>query len=283
MMARFTVIGARGFIGAQMIAHLAGRGHAVAAPGRGELPGAEPGHVIYCAGVTADFRTRPFDTVAAHVTHLAEVLHRTRPASFLYLSSTRVYEGAESGDEAAPVALDSAAPGALYNATKLAGEALCLAQSGATVRVARLSNVYGEPMMDHGPPRADFLAAILREAVEDGTIRLRTAMHSAKDYVAVEDVARAIERIALHGRERLYNLAAGTVTTHAALTDRIATLTGCAVDVMPDAPTVTFPPIRTARLAALFGDDAPWRPADVLDRLPDLVAAARRPRLEPAA
>jgi nucleoside-diphosphate-sugar epimerase len=281
-MARFTVIGARGFIGGQMIAHLAGRGHAVAAPARGEMPTGEPGHVIYCAGVTADFRTRPFDTVEAHVCHLAEVLRRTRPLSFLYLSSTRVYEGAASGDEDTPVALDPAAPGALYNATKLAGEALCLSLPQATVRVARLSNVFGAPMLD-GPPRADFLAAIVREAVEDGAIRLRTAEASAKDYVAVEDVGRALERIALGGDRRLYNVAAGRNTSHAALTERLSEITGCTVEVAPGAPAVAYPQICTARLAAAFGPDAPWRPAAVLDRLPDLVAAARRPSLEPAA
>ncbi len=282
-MARFTVIGARGFIGGQMIAHLAGRGHAVAAPGRGEMPAPEPGHVIYCAGVTADFRTRPFDTVDAHVTHLAAVLRRARPQSFLYLSSTRIYEGAESGDEGTPVVLDPTDPGALYNATKLAGEALCLSRPDATVRVARLSNVFGAPMLDDGPPRADFLAAIVREAAEDGAIRLRTTASSAKDYVSVEDVARALERIALAGTHRLYNVAAGRNTTHGALVERLSAITGCTVEVAPDATTVAFPKIDTSRLAASFGPDEPWEPASVLDRLPDLVAAARHPSLEPAA
>ncbi len=282
-MARFTVIGARGFIGGQMVAHLAGRGHAVAAPARGEMPSGDPGHVVYCAGVTADFRTRPFDTVDAHITHLAEMLRRIRPQSFLYLSSTRLYEGAASGDEAAPVALHPAAPGALYNATKLAGESLCLSRPEPTVRVARLSNVYGAPMMDDCPPRADFLAAIVREAVDDGVVRLRTAPGSAKDYVAVGDVALALERIALGGTERLYNVASGVNVTHGAITVRLAELTGCAVEVAPDAPETAFPPIRTDRIAAACGPAEPWRPAALLDRLPDLVAATRRPRLEPAA
>lgn len=274
-MARFTVIGARGFVGGQLVAHLAGQGHAVAAPARGEMPGREPGHVIYCAGVTADFRTRPFDTMEAHVGHLAETLCRVRPASFLYLSSTRVYLGAGTGDEAAPVPLDPADPEAVFNASKLAGEALCLSRPEATVRVARLSNVFGAGMMAGPVPRLDFLADIVRAAVAERRIVLRTAPESAKDYVAVDSVARALERIALDGRERLYNVASGTNTTHGALTDRLAELTGCTVSVVPGAPVVSFPPIRTGRLAAAFAPGEEWNPPPVLDRLSEIVAAAR--------
>jgi len=33
----------------------------------------DPGHVIYCIGLTADFRQKPFETIEAHVSKLAEV------------------------------------------------------------------------------------------------------------------------------------------------------------------------------------------------------------------
>jgi nucleoside-diphosphate-sugar epimerase len=270
-MATFTVIGAQGFIGGRLAAYLAARGHDVSTPPRGALPTKDPGHVVYCAGVTADFRSRPFDTVAAHVGHLAEVLAHVPPESFLYLSSTRVY-GA-SGREGALLSIDPANPDNLYNATKVAGEALCLAQPAAGVRVARLSNVYGSGMAS-----GDFLSAILAESLT-GRLHLATAYDSEKDYVAVEDVVRAIERIALVGRHRLYNVASGRNITHRALAERLAQFTRCRVTVDHDAPRIAYPPIETRRLAAEFAADEPWSPANLLDRLPGLVADHRAARL----
>ena len=263
-MARFTILGAHGFIGGRLSAHLSARGHDVAAPPRGAIPAKDAGHVVYCVGVTADFRTRPFDTVAAHVCHLAEVLAHVRPESFLYLSSTRIYGAC--GLEDVPLTLDPANPDDLYNATKIAGEALCLAQPSETVRVARLANVYGTGMVSN-----DFLSAILREAMT-GRLRLATALDSEKDYIAIEDVACAIERIALHGRHRIINVATGRNVTHRALIERLAELTGCRVTIEHDAPRIAYPVIDTRRIAAAFDRADPWAPADLLDRLPALVA-----------
>jgi nucleoside-diphosphate-sugar epimerase len=274
-MARFTVIGAQGFIGSHLSEHLEQSGHDVMRPRRGETVPREPGHVVYCVGVTADFRSRPHDTVTAHISYLADILVRVRPLSFLYLSSTRVYGGAESGAETATLAVRPTDPENLYNATKIAGEALCLAQPSDTVRVVRLSNVFGRGMDAQKIRRKDFLAAVLREAV-GGYVRLRTALESQKDYVAIEDVVRAIERIALYGQHRLYNVASGCNVSHHALVQRIAALTGAMVSVDPAAPIVAFPPIDTLRIAGEFRDDDPWSPASVLDAMPELVTAARR-------
>src|SRR6476659_903845 len=93
-MSRFTVLGAGGLIGSRLATSLARAGHEVFAPPRDhELNGEPLGHVIYAIGVTADFRTRPFDTVAAHVCQLQKVLSEGHFDSLLYLSSTRVYQG----------------------------------------------------------------------------------------------------------------------------------------------------------------------------------------------
>jgi nucleoside-diphosphate-sugar epimerase len=265
-MARFTIIGARGFIGRHLSAYLAAHGHDVAAPARGVLPPKDAGHVVYCAGMTADFRTKAFETVAAHVSHLADVLSHVRPESFLYLSSTRVY-GA-SGREDAPLTVEPSSPSDLYNATKIAGEALCLTQPAATLRVARLSNVYGP-----GMGTDNFLAAVIAEAVT-GRLKLSTAFESEKDYIDVNDVVRAIERIALDGRHRLYNVASGRNVSHRALAERLTRLTRCTLAILPNAPCVRFPTIDTRRLAAEFDGADPWAPADVLARLPRLISDA---------
>jgi nucleoside-diphosphate-sugar epimerase len=274
-MARFTVLGASGFVGSTLVDHLRRRSHDVVAPARGEAVSREPGHLVYCVGVTADFRMRPHDTVTAHISYLADIVGRVRPLSFLYLSSTRVYQGSESGEESAPLALRPANPEDLYNATKIAGEALCLAQPSETVRVARLSNVFGPGMDTQIRPRHDFLAAVIRDAVRTGKVTLRTTLDSEKDYIGVEDVVRAIERIALKGQHRLYNLASGHNVTHRDILERITAITGCHVTVEPGSRRIYYPPIDTQRLASEFYDNDPWTPSSLLDRMPELVAAAR--------
>ena len=75
---RFTVIGASGFIGAALAARLEASGEDVFCPARDstELFAQPLGHVIYAAGVTADFRERPFDTLRAHAGLIADVLEK---------------------------------------------------------------------------------------------------------------------------------------------------------------------------------------------------------------
>lgn len=275
--APFTVLGASGYIGGHMVRYLHAAGHAVYAPRRG-APGAldQPlGHVIFAIGLTADFRGRPLDTMDAHVTALAEVLRYGHFESLTYLSSSRVYAGLPRGCESAALVTNPSDPSDLYNLSKLAGEALCLAQPNRRVRVARLSNVFGADMDGAVQPSSNFLSALIREATETGRVRLRTAPSSSKDYVAIGDVARALHRITLDGAERLYNVASGRGTSSGDIVASIARLTGCRVEVAPDAPAVTYPPIDTRRIAALFPPDAPWAPACVLDRLPEILSARR--------
>jgi len=274
----FTVLGASGYIGGHMVRYLRASGHAVYAPRRG-APGAfdQPlGHVIFAVGLTADFRSRPLDTMEAHVTAVADVLRCGHFESLTYLSSTRVYAGLPRGCENAALVTNPSDPNDLYNLSKLAGEALCLAQPSRRVRVARLSNVFGADM-DHGQrPSANFLSALIRESVETGRIRLGTAPASSKDYIAIDDVARALHRIALDGADRLYNVASGHNTASGDIAAALARLTGCRVEVAPEALAVTYPPIDTRRIAALFPPDSPWAPACVLERLPEILSARRR-------
>lgn len=280
---RFTVLGASGFIGRHLVHHLRSLGHPVFAPRRCDSRIYEQplGHAFYAIGVTADFRTRPYDTMEAHVSLLGEILRRGRFASLTYLSSTRLYGSAGATAEDVDFVVNPGRPGDLYNLSKLAGEALCLGHHQTTVRVARLSNVYGAGMDTGDAPSQNFLAAVIREAVQDGRIVLHTAPESAKDYVAVEDAVRALHRIALYGTHRIYNIGFGRNLSHAALTAALGMLTGCPVEALPGAPVTGFPVIDTSRLENLFArPDDSWMPTALLDRLPDLVSRfARKPAL----
>ena len=261
---KFTVFGARGFIGARMAEYLAARGHEVLAPSRSaaEVSGAELGHVVYAIGLTGDFRTRPFDTIDAHVSALARLMRDARYESWLYLSSTRLY-GADAGRgpcrEADAIRV-TPGPDSLYDASKLLGEALCLTQPRA--RAVRLSNVYGE-----GLGAQTFLGAILDELRRTGEATLREAPGSAKDYVSLEAICPLLEAIATRGAQRLYNVASGRSVTHAEIAARITRATGCPVSFAEGAPQRSFPPIDVSRAAAEFSFSAP----SLLDDLESLL------------
>jgi nucleoside-diphosphate-sugar epimerase len=276
MTERFTVLGGGGFIGARLIRHLREQGHAVEAPARDTTdPGSDPGHVIYAIGLTADFRSRPFDTMEAHVAVLGETLRRARFDSFLYLSSTRVYGGGGTGRETDRLAVDPSDPSDLYNLSKLAGEALCHAHDNRRARIARLSNVY-DTAADGAAETADFLPSVIR-AARAGAVTFATGPDSAKDYIRVDDACRALERIALSGAERCYNVAAGRNVANGEIAEVLARIAGCTTSTEPGAPAPRFPRIDTARIAALFAAaGAPWRPAHLIDDLPRLVAPRAR-------
>jgi nucleoside-diphosphate-sugar epimerase len=233
---------------------------------RGDLPGfmaarRPAGHIIYCIGLTADFRSRPLDTAEAHVGLVGRMLAELDFRSFLFLSSTRVYGRAEVGREGLPLTVQPGAPGDLYNITKLAGEALCLSDPRPTVRVARLSNVYGD-----GMGADSFLGQILAEGAAHGTIALRQSLRSAKDYIAITEVVPALLAIAERGAARLYNVASGVNTTHDAIVGVLRNRLGWDVTVDDSAAATRFPRIDITRLSLEFG--APRK--EILEDLPRL-------------
>lgn len=276
-MALFTIFGGGGFIGRHLANALRATGMSVSTPER-DTPidslGAL-GHVIFCAGLTADFRTRPYDTMEAHVGLVSRILAFGEFESLVYLSSTRIYDGADSGSEEMTFTIDPWSPNDLYNISKLAGETLCLNHDNPRVRVARLSNVYGTGMYSAGGGAQNFLGSIIRDAISKQHVELHSAPGSAKDYIHIGDVVRALALISIDGSERIYNVASGHTVSHEQLLDRLSEITGCTWSTAPDSPHVGFPKIMTERITAAFtGAGLLWSPARLLDRLPDLTYAA---------
>jgi nucleoside-diphosphate-sugar epimerase len=276
--ADFTVLGAAGYVGAALVAALRAAGHRVRAVTRGAMPALldsrrDAGHVIDCIGVTSDFRTRTHDTAEAHVATTVRCLALLRCESFLFLSSTRVYARAATTHEHAALPCAPGDPADLYALTKLTGEALCLADPRPGMRVVRLSNVYGP-----APPGDSFLGAVLHEGRRDGRVLFRQSPRSAKDYVALAAVTRLLPAIATGGRARLYNLAAGTNTSHAAIANTLRRQFGWHMGFAPGAPTLRFPPIDTALLTAEFGAALSNLSAD----LPTLVTDGQEVQCSPS-
>jgi nucleoside-diphosphate-sugar epimerase len=261
---KFTVLGGNGYIGRNVSTYLAELGHEVFVSGRNMsgVFGTDLGHVIYAIGLTGDFRTRPFDTVEAHVCRLREVLSSASFDSFLYLSSTRLY-GAREG-LARETDLISARPGldAVYDVSKLLGESLCLSIENKKIRVARLSNVYGP-----GQSANTFLGSIRDELKARARVTIQEAPDSCKDYVCISDVVKILSHIAVCGKERLYNVASGCVTSHGQIADQINKLRLGSVSFSPSATSRRFPKIGIDKIL----DEVKIEPRSVLADIESLI------------
>lgn len=245
-----TVLGAGGFIGQHLVAHLQRAGHACYAPVRGDpAVFTRPlGHVVYAIGLTADFRSRPLDTVEAHVCFLRQLIQQASFTSLTYLSSTRVYAGATDTRESARLQVNPNDASDLYNLSKLMGESLCLHGGHAGMKVARLSNIVGLR-----PDPDIFIDQLLAEGCRTGHVHLHTALASCKDYLSIGDAVELLTRIALSPDTGIFNVASGEGVANQQVVDALQRHMGFAVTVAPDAPVWDFQPIDTRKTQARFG------------------------------
>jgi len=268
--AKATVFGGRGFIGRNLVARLRATGWncSLAERDDGNDAWSHMGHVFYCAGLTADYARRPFDTIEAHVSLLAKVLREGAFESLVYLSSTRLYDSqpGKRAVEDEALLFDPANPRHIYDLSKALGESLCRVAGEGKARVARLSCVY----LDH-TDEDGFLPGLLRQVIElngaqDRAVRmlsLDTSRHFSRDYVGMDDVLDALVLIATRGKDFIYNVASGENTSNGALFDRISSITR--LDMVAqrtgdgdDSPTICIDKMRNE-----FG----WAPTGVLERV----------------
>lgn len=214
---KFTILGSTGFIGSTLVHYLKTKGHEVATVARDvkTLAGQKLGHVIYAIGMTGNFRAHPDAAIEAHVNVLQRLMQNADFESWLYLSSTRVYRGAKDTHENSVLSIHPDAD-TLYDLSKLLGESICLSHKNPAVRVARLSNVYGIGQSTH-----TFLGSILQDLKKNGASVIGESENSSKDYISINDVCDILESIALHGKERIYNVASGVPVLHRALAEKI--------------------------------------------------------------
>jgi nucleoside-diphosphate-sugar epimerase len=249
-----TVLGGRGFIGGHLVRYLRSLGCACYVPEKGDPEVFERplGHVIYSAGLTADFRHRPLDTVEAHVCLLQRLVRSSNFDSLTYLSSTRVYTGVTDTRESAALRANPNDPGDLYNLSKLMGESLCLHCGRAeNMKVARLSNIVGLR-----PDPDIFIDQLLEEGDRTGRVVLRTALESKKDYLFIDDAIDLICRIALSDDAGIYNVASGEGVTNGEIARALEQQMGFEVSVALGAPVWDFTSIDVSKAKSRFGFSA---------------------------
>lgn len=265
MATKWTILGAKGFIGSNLVQYLRAQKLEVIAADKGFSTSEADslGNVIYAIGLTADFRLRPFDTVEAHVCRLREVLRACNFESLLYLSSTRVYARSQTTSEDSLLTVQPGDPSDLYNLSKLMGESLCLALDNPRVRIARMSNIVGRTAGSN-----NFIDQVVQQSLTEKRIELHTSLQSEKDYLFIDDLLPLLIEIATRGKQRIYNVASGFNVSNQVITDIIAKRSGCPVEVKANAPTWSFPAINVDRTRAEFH----LQPAKFEERLAEMVS-----------
>ena len=248
-MAEATIIGAAGFVGRRLARRLRAEGWSVYAPARGdpELFRRELGVVFYCAGLTADYDARPFDTVEAHASLVSELIRSGSFSRLVYTSSTRLYDGLPRTevDEAEPLVFDPTDPRRVYDLSKALGENLTIARTDGRGAVARLANVY-----DWQADAPGFLSAWLIQAAERREIELQSSPHIARDYIHLDDVVAALIALAAADSPGIVNVASGQLTTNAQIA-RGFEAAGWRIRFTGAANPPSPPNARVDRLAAL--------------------------------
>jgi nucleoside-diphosphate-sugar epimerase len=262
------VLGASGFLGENFVRWLRSKNEDVFCPGRAELTNlaGDLGHTLYCIG-TDDFANNPLGVAEAHVGLLEKILRCCCFASLTYFSSTRLYLGANSSAEDSPIYIDPKDSGRLYNATKIAGEMLCLAIDRPEVRIVRISNVVG-----FAPRAISFVPMLIKDSLSKGQMHLAIDSTSSKDYIILQDVLELIPAIAATGQHRLYNLGSGTNLSAGEIVNCITRATGAKAHWKPNSPILRFPQLSIARVTTEFS----FRPTPVLSALPGIIEIYRR-------
>jgi nucleoside-diphosphate-sugar epimerase len=207
----FTVLGGSGFIGSNLVNYIKKQGYSCNAPLRDDVSiyGKPLGHIVYAIGLTADFRTRPLDTVEAHVCILRKLLAEAEFESLTYLSSARFYRYAQSTSEQTSFSMDPARFDSIYDLSKLMGESMCLHSGRTNIKIARLSNVVGL--------RNDcdiFIDQVLNDIVNKGSILLKDSIEASKDYISIEDISPILTKVSLSPETGCFNIASGENTSN---------------------------------------------------------------------
>lgn len=244
-----TIVGAQGFVGARLASRLAADRWDVHAPAKGDpqLLERDLGVVFYCAGLTADYDRRPFDTVAAHAALVSEIIRAGRFERLVYLSSTRLYDGLPKAeiDETEPLVFDPMDPRRLYDLSKALGENLTMTRCDGRGSVARLSNVF-----DWAERAPGFLSEWLFRARTERALTLQSSPHVARDYIHLDDVVAALLAIAQAETPAIFNVASGELATNGEIAEVFGEA-GWSVSFTGDARPAPPPNARVTRLAGL--------------------------------
>ena len=264
---RVVVLGASGFVGANLVSQLASsatptlavssRDIDLSTPGAGEKLAArlEPDDaLVFVSALTPD-KGRDIATMMKNLAMAEQVCAAlaTRPcAHVVYVSSDAVY-----ADDADRVTESScASPSTYHGLMHLVRERMLsttLAATKTPLAILRPSLLYGrgDTHNGYGPNR------FLRTAREARSIALFGNGEEQRDHVFIDDVSRVIERVIRSRSSGVLNVATGRSRTFGDVANIVAQVVpGAAIESKPRAGAVTHRSFETQAVGAAFPDFA---------------------------
>lgn len=265
---RATIFGGRGFIGQHLEARLLATGWDCNIPSRQMVINTKDnmGHVFYCAGLTADYTNRPFDTIEAHVSLLSRILQANCFESLIYLSSTRLYDNQKEGigTEERSLSLNPLIPRHIYDLSKALGESLCSVMGKGRARIARLSCVYNDHTDQDG-----FLPGLLKQIISrrPSFLEVDSSPAFSRDYVHLQDVLDALILITTQGEGIIYNVASGENICNKDLFATLSKASGCKIISLRHDSSTPPPKISIQKIQHEFD----WSPISVLKKTHSII------------
>lgn len=151
---------------------------------------------------------------------------------------------------------DDTAPVGVYSKTKLLAErVLAKVSSGVHIDVLRIFNVYGDEMPDS-------LISRLHNATVDTPVRLTGLEEFVRDYVHVDDVAKAFVAAAdsAHTGFRVLNVGSGVPRSNGDLLKAIPVADKAAIVLAPPVESYSCADVSTIRRELSWQPLEPWPP-----------------------
>ncbi len=248
--ARVVVLGGRGFVGSQLVAHLQTTGVPVLPLGTADLDLTQPWAVerlravlhpddtlVFASALTPD-KGKDVATLMRNLQmgqHVCAAVAQAPCAHVVYLSSDAVYH-----DGANPVHERSwCQPSSLYGVMHVARERMLietLRPSKAPLALVRLSLLYGaaDTHNGYGPNR------FARLAVAEQPVALFGSGEEKRDHVCVDDVSRLLGLVLAHRSEGVLNIATGESHAFSKVARLVVELSGrgVAIELTPRASPI---------------------------------------------
>ena len=167
--------------------------------------------------------------------------------SFNYISSTRLNFPKKSYINKISPLLYGGYEIDIYNASKLAGEALCTQSNISNVKVTRICHVVNP----NDKKEENFLSEICGQA-KRGEIVLNSSLDTKKNYIQIDDLSFLLQRIGPFGKKKFYNIGSNNLISNNEIIKKLIKITKCSVITSKNAQTILESKINISILKKEF-------------------------------
>jgi nucleoside-diphosphate-sugar epimerase len=260
-----TVIGGKGFIGAEIVSVLKSKSLPYWVPDKNDekIFELELGVVVYVAG-HGDCQNEPFKVLDSNTTNLSAILQNAKFEKIIYISSTRLYLDSISSLESDDLIIGYKDKRRLFNLTKAVAEEM-IKLSGKRHVILRPGNVYGGAIKS-----PLFLPSIVRDAISSGKVKMFVPPSYAKDYVSVKDVSLCVLEACITTKldNDTFNVGSGVNVSAIEIANVLQSHTQCEVEWINNISSIDqFPVTNIEKLKKVVD----YYPTEVLVDLLDMI------------